>query len=141
MKLRTMVFAKKLNVILADDNQVFLDGLSFLISTIMGSRVIDTCKDGTELVNSIQLSNADIILIDIEMPKINGICAAKIINQQIPQMPLVAMTMYQEKVFLHDIIGAGFKGFVFKPDTAKTLFDVMTKVMDNQFVFPDNMNI
>lgn len=136
-----MAHIKKINIIIADDNLVFLEGLRFLISTRSELIVIEESRNGFELMNSKNLNNADLLLIDIEMPVKNGIEAAKHINNHYRDLPMIAMTMHHENVFLNDILGAGFKGYIYKPDLSKVLFDRITKVLNKEFVFPDNLNI
>lgn len=66
---------------------------------------------------------------------LNGIEAGKKINFMYNGLPMIAVTMNQEDVYLKEIIGAGFKGFIYKPDVAKSLTDVIDHVMNNEFVF------
>lgn len=132
---------KAINVIIVDDDPVFLDGLKFLISEPDKFRVIDTCTNGTELINSQKLSDADLVLSDIEMPEMDGIEAAMRLNYFYPKLPMVALTMYKEKVFLREIIGAGYRGFVHKPEISKELFNVIDKVLNNKFSFPEELKV
>ena len=86
-----------------------------------------------------KLHLADILLVDIDMPEINGIEAAKRINFDHPSLPMVAITMHQDRVYLLDIVSAGFQGFVSKPEAAKNLFDTIDQVINKEFAFPDSL--
>ena len=79
-------------IIIADDSSLFLEGLNFIINRNKQFEVIDTCKNGIELINSPFLLKSDIVLSDIEMPEMNGIEAAKRINYLNPNLPLIALT-------------------------------------------------
>jgi len=52
---------------------------------------------------------------------------------------MVAITLHKDEVFLQDIIGAGFKAFVYKPEVASSLIKVINRVLNNEFVFPNNL--
>ncbi len=130
-----------IGIIIADDNKSFIEGIEIVLSTDSNYTVLDKCYNGQELVKSTYLHDAQIILSDIEMPLIDGIKAAKNINYRYPRLPMIALTMYMDRVFLNDIVNAGFRGFVYKPDTARYLLPTIEKVLNNEFVFPENLKL
>lgn len=131
----------KLRIIIADDSDYFIEGIRAVLEISDKYELFEVHSNGLTLVNSKNLHMADIILIDINMPKLNGIEAAKKIDFQHGNIPLVAVTMNRDDIYLKEIIGAGFRGFVYKPDVASTLFDVLDRIMNQEFVFPDNLKI
>ncbi|NJO91181.1 MAG: response regulator transcription factor [Chloroflexia bacterium] len=136
-----MMTKEKINIILVDDSKVFIEGLKIILSKCLNCFVLDTCNNGNELLESQYLSESDLIILDIEMPVMNGLEAAKRVNIIYPYLPMLALTMHYDKVFLEDIIGAGFKGFIYKPEVSKRLNEVISKILNNEFVFPDNLKI
>lgn len=132
---------KKVRVIIADDNPNFIEGLQVILSMTDKYEIVAVYENGKQLAESNRLHEVDIILSDIEMPEMDGIEAATSINFQYPKLRMIAITMHMDKVFLSDIVSAGFKGFVYKPDTAKNLLKVMEQVLNNDFSFPDNIKV
>lgn len=132
---------ENINIIIAEDNQQFIDGLKIVLRKNIRFNIIDICKNGKELVESSFLPQTDLIISDIEMPIMNGLEAAKIINFKFPKIQIIALTMHFENIFLEDLISAGFKGFIYKPDVSKKLNEVIISVLDNNFIFPDYLNI
>lgn len=132
---------KVFKIIIAEDSPEFLQALGFIIARNKQFEVIDTCRNGVELINSPRLFNADLVISDIEMPEMNGIEAAKRVNYINPNLPIIALTMFMEKVYLRTIVEAGFKGFIYKPNVSKELFDVIDKVLQKEYVFPDYLNL
>lgn len=130
-----------IHIIITDDNAIFTEGLKFQLSRMQDCDVIDVCKNGEELVNNGNLHKADLLFIDIEMPVMNGIESAKIVNNKYPDLPMIALTMHQEMVLLQNIIAAGFKGIIYKPEVPKKLSETIRKVLSNQYAFPDNLKI
>lgn len=127
------------NIIIADDNSEFIEGLRLILSKDSKYQILDTCSNGLELTKNENLAKADLLLIDIEMPEMNGIDAAIAVNYDYPKLPMIALTMHQEKVYLNEIICAGFKGFIYKPDVPKQLAEVIHLVKNDKFCFPDNL--
>jgi DNA-binding NarL/FixJ family response regulator len=132
---------KVIKIIIADDSSVFLEALNFLITRNMQFEIIDTCCNGLELINSPRLFNADLVITDIEMTEMNGIEAAKRISYLHPNLPIIALTMFIEKIYLRTIVEAGFKGFIYKPNVSNDLFDVIDKVLQKEYVFPDYLTL
>lgn len=132
---------KKVNIIIADDSPEFVQGLKALLSLHEKYLVVETYKNGAELVNSTQLPNCDLILSDIQMPEKNGLQAAQEINFENQHIKLIALTMHKDDIYLSEIISAGFKGFVHKPDTAQELIATIERVLKNEFVFPNDLEL
>lgn len=131
----------KLKIIIADDSKTFLEGFRFIISRNENYSIIDVCCNGKELIDSPLLYSADIIITDIDMPQMNGMEAARIINKRYPHLPIVALTMHIESVFLKDLIESGFNAFIYKPNVSKKLHSVINQVLNNEFVFPENIKL
>lgn len=132
---------KNIKIIIADDIPEFIEGLKVLLTMSEKYQIIDILNDGEALVNSSVLHKANLILTDIEMPIMNGFEAAKRINYNYPDIPIIALTMYFDKIYLEDIIKAGFRAFIHKPNIADELFDVIDKVLNNKFIFPHNLRL
>lgn len=132
---------EKTNIIIVDDNPAFLKGISTFISKKAKFNVVETLNSGDELLESKNIGLADLILLDIEMPGINGIETAKKVNFKYPHIKIVAITMYREKVYLRQLVAAGVNGFMNKTEVPEKLFSTIETVMNNKFMFPDNINL
>jgi DNA-binding NarL/FixJ family response regulator len=130
-----------LNFIIVDDNDIFRSGIKFYLEKMLSHNVIQEFGNGEDFLKSTNYNKADIILMDIEMPKINGIQAAKNILWEFPELKIIAITNYQEKAYLNTLIKAGFKGCVFKNNIYDDLEIAIKSVMRNQMFFPENIKI
>ena len=130
---------EKIKIIIADDYPRYIQGLKHILSTSSIYKILDECENGLELTKSPELPFVNVLLVDIDMPVMNGIEAAKKINWDYPQLPMIAITMHQDTLYLNDIIGAGFKAFIYKPEAADNLLNVIEQVINKKFVFPDNL--
>lgn len=131
----------QVKLILVDDNASFLEGLESLLANDIDYQIIGKFLSSDDLLESDTLGLADIILLDIEMPGKNGIETALQVNFMFPQIKMIAITMYQEKVYLQQLIGAGFKGFVNKTMVGEKIFSTLKSVQDNKFLFPDDIEM
>jgi DNA-binding NarL/FixJ family response regulator len=124
-----------LKIIIADDNDTFRKGLVFYIEQILGHSIIGEATNGKELIEFNNINQADVILIDIEMPFLNGIESTKKLNWMFRNLKTIAITADSEKAYLHQLIGAGFHGFVAKKDIFNDLPVALESVMKNEYFF------
>lgn len=132
---------KIIKVITVDDNKNLHEGLDILLGNQPEFEIIARYYNGKELLDSPELGLADLVLSDIDMPVMNGIDAAIRVNFKYPKLKLIALTMHLDKVYMEEIISAGFQGFVYKPNIAMELLDTINEVMNNKFAFPKNLKI
>jgi len=133
--------AKKIRLILVDDNITFLEGLKSMFKDKEKFEILDTYNSGIDLLRSEEFNKADLILLDIEMPELNGIETARRINFLSPNTKLIAITMYQDIVYLQQLIEVGFKGFVNKTQVGEKLFPAIESVLNNRFLFPKDIEL
>lgn len=126
------------NIIIVDDSPTFCDGLKFFVENILGHRVISTASNGLEFLDLPNLSDADLILMDIEMPKMNGIIAAQKALKNYP-LKIIAITNYDEKAYLKKLKDAGFKGFIAKKNIHQHLAGYIENVCNGDFAFPTDI--
>jgi DNA-binding NarL/FixJ family response regulator len=143
MKIRIMQNnGKSLKIIIADDNETFRKGLIFYIEEILGHQIIGEASNGKELLNLQNIQIADILLIDIEMPELNGVEATRKLNWMFREIKVIAISAYSDKAYLQQLIGAGFKGYVIKKNIFNDLPEALDCVMKNVYYFtPEDREI
>ena len=96
----------KIKIILADDEILFRKGISFLLEREKNLEVIFEASNGDELISFLQLNNnhPDIIMMDLKMPVINGVEATKIIRKEFPEIKIIALSSYDSKSFVANMI-------------------------------------
>ena len=128
-----------IKIILVDNNLQFLEGLQLFFQRDSKYHVLELLSNGEQLVSSDKLHLADLIISDIDMPVMGGVEAARKVNEKLPHLPIIALTMHVESVFIADMISAGFKGYVYKPKLTKDLIRVINEVLNESVSFPDNL--
>lgn len=118
----------KLKIYLVDDHNLFREGLKFLLSNCDYISKIHEAQNGKELLNNLLITKPDIILMDIEMPVLNGIETTKQALNLFPETKVIALSMYANENFYSEMIEAGAKGFLLKnskfEDVQKAIIDV-----------------
>ena len=123
------IMIKYIRVLIADDNDNFRVGFSELINNQNKLKVVGEAKDGIETINLAAMLKPDIVMIDISMPKMDGIACAQLIKKQLPNTFIVIVTIHEESVFkvLADSLPAD--GFICKSSISHDLPKVLKKLL------------
>ncbi len=130
----------KIDVLIVDDNEKFIEAVSMLLSMRKKYSVLGRALNGKELLEHPLLYKADVILMDCEMPVMDGIEAARQVNCRCPYKKLIAVTMFDDQMDLLELLGAGFNGYIYKPDIALKLESVIERVFNDEYVFDTKMS-
>jgi two-component system, NarL family, response regulator NreC len=122
---------KRIKVIIADDHEIFRDGLVMLLKSIEGIELVGEAKNGEELVNLVLKRVPDIVLTDIKMPKLDGIQAAKKILYKHSHIGIIALTMFEEGEQILEMIEAGAMGYLIKNASKEEMEDAIFTVHNN----------
>lgn len=132
---------KVLKIIVIDDNKIFRESISHYITKRLGYEVIASFEDSLEFLESPIYYKADIVLMDIEMPKMDGITLTKKLILKDASLKIIAITSYQDKAYLTKLIYAGFKGCVFKNNIYEELNKAIKKVLNKRLYFPNDIKM
>ncbi|MDA0739563.1 MAG: response regulator transcription factor [Nitrospirae bacterium] len=105
---------KKIRVLITDDHRVVREGLSAILETKEEIEIVGEAKDGGEAVEKARELLPDVIVMDVSMPGMNGVEATRIIKREMPQIGIVALTMYEDQQYIFDLVRAGAKGYLLK---------------------------
>jgi len=117
-----------INIIIVDDHEIFRNGLKMVINRLKFAKVVGEAGNGMEFIDLIQTVSADVVLMDIEMPVMNGIDATQLILKEQPQLKIIALTMFNEPNYIQSMIDAGVKGFLLKNIKKDTLSKAITTI-------------
>lgn len=119
---------KKIKVLIADDHQLFREGLVTLLTDSNQIEVVGQAENGSEAIDKAFKLKPDIIIMDIGMPSLNGIEATKIINNKHPDIKIVALSMHAEKTYIKKMLEAGAKGYIQKNCAIQKLIEGIVAV-------------
>ena len=125
----------KIRVILADDHAVLRDGLRLLLERESDITVVGEAGDGDEAVKKTFQLNPDVVVLDIGMPKVSGIEAARMIKQKQPSIGILALTVYEDDEHVFNLLKAGASGYLLKKAAGVELANAVRAVKNGEFVF------
>lgn len=118
-----------MNILLVDDHTLFRNGLKMLLDTLPGYEVTGEASNGKEFLEMVTKDKYDVIFLDIEMPYINGIDAAKRAIDNDPELKIIALSMYGEEEYFDKMVDAGVKGFLLKNSNLQEVKTAINTVM------------
>ncbi len=117
-----------ITLLLADDHQVLLDGIRSLLDGQQDLSVIGMARDGQEALEKIRATPVDVVLMDINMPRMNGLEACAAIKQEDPHVKVIAMSMYGEGQLVRSMLDKGASGYLLKSCGADELLEAIRTV-------------
>jgi two-component system response regulator NreC len=124
-------------IVLADDHSLVRQGIKKIITTDGDMRVVAEAGDGMELMEILQEISPNLVILDISMPRLNGLVAAAKIRQLYPDIKVLILSMHRSKEYLHQALAAGVNGYLLKEDADVALFAAIETVRRGQtFVSP-----
>jgi two-component system nitrate/nitrite response regulator NarL len=127
---------KKIHIIIADDHVLFIDGLKLLLKGEADISIEDVANDGMELMDLLRTQTADIILLDINMPKLNGLDALRHIKQSYPSIKIIILSTYNEDHLIQKAKEHGANGYQLKNCSKDELLQTMRLVYSGHSCFP-----
>lgn len=113
-----------MKILLVDDHGLFLEGLGNLLRA-GGYQVVGAARDGLEALELARSSHPDVILMDIRMPRCDGLCATRLIHAEMPTIQIVILTTSTEEADLFEAIKSGASGYLLKNLETAQLFDYL----------------
>jgi two-component system response regulator NreC len=131
---------KKIKIIIADDHAILLDGLKAVLQTDEQFRIIGDAGDGEKVVALANSLKPDVVILDINMPKLNGVEAARKIRAKNPDIKILMLTMYDNESFITDAISAGVNGYIFKMCDMEELLKAVHSIAEGKDYFHEKVS-
>lgn len=128
----------ELSIYIADDHTIVVDGLREILSSRHQWNIIGTAGDGEEVTRLMSERVADVVILDINMPKMNGIQCTRWIKKNHPGTKVIILTMFPERTYIDELIRAGADGCLLKSRGSKDLLEAVERVTDGRSYF-DNI--
>lgn len=128
-----------IQVLLADDHQIILDGISNLLKDVPEIEVVATCKNGSEVLSELKTLQVDVLLLDLDMPVMNGFECAEQVQKRFPEVKISILTMHQEKALIQKFIEFGVKGYFLKTIAKSELIHAIKTIANGGEYFPSDV--
>ena len=111
----------KVKILIVDDHRVVIEGIKSALQEYSEFQIVGDATDGLQAIETAMKLHPDIVIMDVSMPKLNGIEATQKIKQFNPNIRIVIYTMYSDKEFVVDLFNAGISAYVLKDDPLSDL--------------------
>src|SRR5690554_798135 len=127
------------NVMIVDDHALFRDGLKLLLNSFPNFKVVAEASNGEEFLQTLELIPVDIVLLDIEMPILNGIEATKIAIKKQANLKIITLSMYGDEEYYYKMIEAGASGFLLKDSDIDEVHSALNAVVEGKSYFSQEL--
>ncbi len=122
----------RIRILLADDHTIVLDGLKAVLKSSDALEVVGEVKNGEEVLTFVATHPVDVVVLDINMPVMDGITCARKLKQKYPHIRIIILTMYAQKSFVEQIVRLGVDGCLLKSNSGQELTDAIERVMSGK---------
>ncbi len=124
-----------IRILIVDDHQLILDGLKSLIKVEKGIEVVATATNGAEALTSLGEIQIDVVVLDIDMPVMNGLEAAQKIRARYPEVKILILTMHNDIKYIKEIIATGAQGYILKNRGKEELVSAIKVIISGEEYF------
>ena len=129
-----------IGVYIVDDHKMVIEGMQLLLQDDPDIQVVGFATDGEEALEKISSETADVVLLDINMPGINGIDTCKALLKKHPSLKVIAISMHKESSLIKLMLGNGAKGYVLKNAGRDEVVEAIKTVHQGKMYLDDTVN-
>ncbi|UTW65558.1 response regulator transcription factor [bacterium SCSIO 12643] len=128
-----------IKILIADDHQMFRAGMRSLINSIDQMEVVGEAASGFETIDFLKENQADIVLLDYNMPDLTGLESIIEIRKQKIDVKIIMLTMHNKREIIRDVLTAGADGYLLKDSSRQELIDAITEVQAGESYFVNDV--
>ena len=127
-----------IKVLIADDQELIRESLKIVLNTHEDLQVIDTVEDGFGVLDSLKRNIPDVILMDIRMPRMDGVYCTKMVKEAYPDVKIIILTTFDDDDFVFSALKFGASGYLLKGVSMDGLYQaILTVVSGGAMINPD----
>jgi len=131
----------KAQVIIVDDHKLFRSGLKFILNEIGNIEVVAEASNGRESLELLKKHKPDILIMDINMPEMNGVDASREALSLYPDIKILVLSMFGDDEYYNTMIDLGVKGFILKDSDNKELKNAISAILSGNTYFSQELLI
>jgi len=132
---------RQIKILLVDDHQIIIDGIKSLLNNVENVKVAGEANNGMEALNTLKVLTVDIVLMDIDMPVMNGIDTAKHIKKKFKETKVIILSMHLEGAMIKSLVEIGADGYLLKNSNKEELLDAIYKVARDEKYFSSEVTL
>ena len=130
-----------IEVLIADDHQLLIDGIKTTLSDEPDLTIVGEAHNGLQVLKFLKSQKADVILMDINMPQMDGLDCTKAVTKEYPDVKIIALSQYAEKRFVKRMVKYGAMGYLLKDSGKEELLEAIRTVHNGERYFCKKLSI
>ncbi|WP_109698025.1 response regulator transcription factor [Chitinophaga deserti] len=130
-----------IKVAIADDHKIFRSGVINTLTPYENINVVFEAEDGEHLLQIMQDQQPDVILMDLKMPKMDGIQATIKVREKYPHVKIIILTMYEDDNFIVHLVENGANAYLLKNSEPEEIYEAICTTYEKGFYFNENVNL
>lgn len=126
-----------IRILIADDHTMFVEGIESILDGLDHIQVAGKCHTGPAVFDLLETEEVDVLLLDINLPGMNGIEVCQRISKEYPDIKVLALSMHNEESFVTEILKYGAQGYILKNTGKKELISAIEQVFKGQSYFSE----
>jgi DNA-binding NarL/FixJ family response regulator len=135
-----MSLSKTVRILLADDHTIVRQGLARLLEEQPDLAVVGEATNGQAAIDKALELRPDMIIMDIAMPLLNGIEAAKKVRKKMPECKIIILSMYSHEYYIHQMLEAGVSGYLLKDSNGREIIRAIRAAMKNETIMSPSIS-
>lgn len=129
--------AEKHRIVIAEDHRILREGLKALVKSDESLEIVGEAGDGVEAIRAVEKHRPDLLLLDLSMPRMNGISVIKDIKSRFPETKMMALTVHDTEEYILETFHSGLNGYCLKDSSSSELLTAMKRVLEgNAYLSP-----
>lgn len=130
-----------IRLLIADDHQIILDGFQSFLRDVTDMKVVAVARNGQEVLDVLETTEIDVIVLDINMPELNGVEVCKRVSKKYPHTQVIALSMYKRKSYIQRMIQFGARGYLLKDDSSEEIQKAIRSVVGGSTYFSSQIDL
>ncbi len=131
---------KKIKLAIAEDHKIVLEGYTALFEQEESIDLVFTAEDGQIAIDKLKSKNIDILLLDINMPNLNGTETFEILKKEFPEIKIIMLSMHFENLFITEFFAKGARAYLDKNCSFEKMLDAIFMVHNQGYYFDENIS-
>jgi len=128
-----------IRLIIADDHEIVLDGLELVIKNDPNIEIVGRASSGQDVISIVNLQKVDIVVLDINMPGLDGIETTKLLKKSYPHIKILILSMHEEISFIRSIFNAEANGYILKNKGKEELLTAINSIYNGKNYFSEEV--
>ena len=128
-----------INLLLADDHDIMLDGYTSILSSETNIKIVGRANNGREVITALETDTCDVVMLDINMPKMDGVETARHLKKYKPAIKIIILSMLNDIAYIKELVSIGIDGYLLKNCDKRTFVTAINAVARGNTFFDETI--